>query len=248
MAWPLSTGLNTTNLDAGTDSPASARADLKVAVDKLKDALDSRGQPDGVCPLDASGRIPRDRLPEDPDGEGLAQMMFAPRHRVYGSAGTFSWPVPSGVTRVYVKLWGGGGGGGYAASGTAGGGGNGGGVFRPINVEGADEIAVVVGAGGTAGTAGAAPGAGGNTTVTVDRDGVVTTLTANGGAGGKSSIGTQSGEGGNPSDLPKIRGADGFADATGGFPGQNGEYGFGGKGSVGGTAAAGNSGGVIILF
>ena len=40
MAWPTST-INTTNLDAGADSPASARADLKVAVDSLNSIITS---------------------------------------------------------------------------------------------------------------------------------------------------------------------------------------------------------------
>lgn len=57
MAWPSGT-VPTTNLDAGTDSPASARADLKQAVEAVNIMVGARGQPDGIPSTDASGKVP----------------------------------------------------------------------------------------------------------------------------------------------------------------------------------------------
>ena len=57
MAWGDSTNIVTTNLDAGTDSPAAARPDLKAALDELTLVINGRAQADGVAPLNASSKI-----------------------------------------------------------------------------------------------------------------------------------------------------------------------------------------------
>ena len=57
MTWGTAGNVDTTNLDAGTDSPAAARADLKTALDELKNVINGRGAASGVAPLNASSKI-----------------------------------------------------------------------------------------------------------------------------------------------------------------------------------------------
>lgn len=65
MAWPTNDGnISTTNLDAGTDSPAAARADLKLALDELANVINGRNQASGVAGLDASSKITNTQLPD----------------------------------------------------------------------------------------------------------------------------------------------------------------------------------------
>jgi hypothetical protein len=65
MAWPTNDGnISTTNLDAGTDSPAAARADLKLALDELANVINGRNQASGVAGLDASSKISNTQLPD----------------------------------------------------------------------------------------------------------------------------------------------------------------------------------------
>ena len=65
MAWGDSTNIVTTNLDAGTDSPAAARPDLKAALDELTLVIDGRAQANGVAPLNASSKILATYLPDE---------------------------------------------------------------------------------------------------------------------------------------------------------------------------------------
>ena len=65
MAWGDSTNIVTTNLDAGTDSPAAARPDLKAALDELTLVINGRAQADGVAPLNASSKILATYLPDE---------------------------------------------------------------------------------------------------------------------------------------------------------------------------------------
>jgi len=64
MAWPANTtNIITTNLDSAADSPASARADLKAALDEISNIILGRGQASGVAPLDGSSKISTTYLP-----------------------------------------------------------------------------------------------------------------------------------------------------------------------------------------
>jgi len=63
MAFPTSTVIDTTNLDAGTDNPATARADLYDAVVALNSIIDSENDPSGVVTLDASGKLRTAQIP-----------------------------------------------------------------------------------------------------------------------------------------------------------------------------------------
>lgn len=65
MAWANASNVVTTNLDSGTDSPASARVDLKAALDELKIVINGRGQVSGVAPLNASTKIDATYLPDE---------------------------------------------------------------------------------------------------------------------------------------------------------------------------------------
>ena len=65
MAWGDSTNIVTTNLDAGTDTPAAARPDLKAALDELTLVINGRAQASGVAPLDASSKILATYLPNE---------------------------------------------------------------------------------------------------------------------------------------------------------------------------------------
>ena len=62
MSWPGTTIVET-NLDDTTDSPASARADLLDAVQKLNTIIGARDTASGVAGLDAGGKISNTKLP-----------------------------------------------------------------------------------------------------------------------------------------------------------------------------------------
>ena len=62
MAWPTD-NITTLNLDASTDDPSQARAEIKNAMDKTKDVIAGRNTANGVAPLDASGLVPLANIP-----------------------------------------------------------------------------------------------------------------------------------------------------------------------------------------
>lgn len=57
MAWPSGT-VPTTNVDAGTDSPSAARADIKQAIEAVNTMVGARGQTDGIASTDSTGKVP----------------------------------------------------------------------------------------------------------------------------------------------------------------------------------------------
>ena len=65
MAWPSNdSNIVTTNLDAGSDNPASARPNLKTALDEIKNLINGRNQASGVAGIDASSKITNTQLPD----------------------------------------------------------------------------------------------------------------------------------------------------------------------------------------
>jgi len=65
MAWPANdSNIDTTNMDAGSDNPASARADIKAALDEIKNLINGRNQASGVAGIDASSKITNTQLPD----------------------------------------------------------------------------------------------------------------------------------------------------------------------------------------
>ena len=62
MSFPTQDGLETFGLDAGTDRPESGRPALFGLVIKLWALILSRGQAEGICELDAEGKVPDGRI------------------------------------------------------------------------------------------------------------------------------------------------------------------------------------------
>jgi hypothetical protein len=158
--------------------------------------------------------------------------------------GSYSWPVPQGVTAVRVEVWGGGGGGGTTAGGTAqfGGGGAGGGEYArsesiPVSYPG--QCGVIVGAGGLAGTrAGQTSTDGAPSRFVSTNPNPATnypwTVEANGGTRGS---GRNRGLGGTGSTAPvHYNGGNGIANTDLTFPGRG-----GGGGSSAGSNSPGNT-------
>lgn len=65
MGWGTPGNIVTTNLDNASDSPASARADLKAALDELSAVINGRNTASGVAGLDASSKIVASYLPDE---------------------------------------------------------------------------------------------------------------------------------------------------------------------------------------
>jgi len=65
MAWPTNdSNIDTSNLDAGTGNPASARPNLKTALDEIKNIINGRNEASGVAGIDASSKISNAQLPD----------------------------------------------------------------------------------------------------------------------------------------------------------------------------------------
>ncbi len=226
MPWPSTPGFGTTNTDAGSDSPSLARVDIHNALLDLSSVIAGRGQANGVAPIDAGSKVPTANLPAgvangvaslDANAKvpvaQLALSAIAKGLQAYSTAGTHSWTVPAGVTKVMVLIAGAGGGGGYGANnGTTdkhgGGGGAGGVIWALLDVLGGDALSISVGAGGAGGLgpANADAAAGGNTAVTVTRASTpIGSLLARGGDGGNGN-GTQP-EGGDGGGADPVSGA-----------------------------------------
>lgn len=103
MAWPSGT-VSTTHLDAGTDDPSSARADIKQMADYVNDIIATRGAASGICELDASSQIPTSRGPI-PSG---TRMVF------YQASAPTGWTQVAGLVETYMLR--------VVASGSSGGG------------------------------------------------------------------------------------------------------------------------------
>ena len=63
-AFPGSTTLTTQHLDNATDSPASARTELKAGVDATQAIIDSFDSASGIAALDSGGKIVNTKLPD----------------------------------------------------------------------------------------------------------------------------------------------------------------------------------------
>jgi len=78
MAWITASNIVTTNLDADTDSPLSARPNLKAALDEIIVAANGRGQADGVASLDSSTLVPNTQLPNTLISSGSNDLTLDP--------------------------------------------------------------------------------------------------------------------------------------------------------------------------
>tara|TARA_Y100000310_G_scaffold331890_2_gene406359 strand:+ start:6807 stop:7511 length:705 start_codon:yes stop_codon:yes gene_type:complete len=85
MAWGDAGNIDTTNLDAGTDSPASARSDLKTALDELAAVINGRGTASGVASLDTNARVPMAQLQQSVAGSFPSSSGLVAGFRVFRS-------------------------------------------------------------------------------------------------------------------------------------------------------------------
>lgn len=222
MTWPGAPTFATTNTDAGTDSPASARGDILAAMQDLTNVINGRGQASGVASLDADTLVP------------LAQLRRG--IEAFTTPGTTAWTIPTGVTSLWAIAIGGGGGGGFTSAGTGGdhgGGGGGGGTSLRLytGLVPGGTLDVVVGAAGTGGAVGVGDATGSSGGASTVDDG--TTLISGGGGGGGVGGGTRFGGGGGASSGGHVN-IQGGAGVSGGARG-----GAGGASAIGAAIAGG---------
>lgn len=70
--WPGG-AVDTTDVDAATDDPSQARADIHDAFNKLNDIIDDRAVANGVASLDGSGDVPAAQLDNVPTSSATTQ-------------------------------------------------------------------------------------------------------------------------------------------------------------------------------
>ena len=63
MGWANASNVTTTHLDSDSDSPTSARVELKQGLDELTNVINGRDTANGVCGLDANTLVPNTKLP-----------------------------------------------------------------------------------------------------------------------------------------------------------------------------------------
>lgn len=78
MTWGNSSNVSTTNVSAGTDSPALARQDIKDALDELVNVIDGRNVANGVAGLDASSKIAVAQLPDEINSSSGSNLVLDP--------------------------------------------------------------------------------------------------------------------------------------------------------------------------
>lgn len=177
-----------------------------------------------------------DNNTSDPDTGGANWLTF-PQPRgtgFFGTAGSYDFTIPAGVTTAKVTM-GGGGGGGAGGDGSQAGGGGGAGAQAVIYLTGlvpGQHITGSIGAPGSAGGAGASGGNGGNTTLVLN---TVLLVTTTGGTGGAFASDPAGGPGGGV-----VIGT--FAGAFVGLPGGYGTDGSPGTNTYGGDGAPGLQG------
>lgn len=64
MGWGTAGNVSTGNVDSGSDNPASARADIKAAMDELTAVINGRNAASGVAGLDSNSKITNTQLPD----------------------------------------------------------------------------------------------------------------------------------------------------------------------------------------
>jgi hypothetical protein len=199
------------NVGIGTNSP-SAKLDVAGTV-KIADGTQGAGK---VLTSDASGNATWQTA-------AVSTGSFT-NMQVYASAGTNTFTVPAGVTKIMVEVWGGGGGGAGTNSGYAGGGGGGAYGKQILTVTAGNSYTVVVGAGGSAGAGGSVGGNGGITSF-----GTGPLVSAGGGFGGQ-----PTGAGG----------VGGTSTSTFNISGENGRFGYNTSDAYGGASPNGGNGGL----
>jgi hypothetical protein len=78
MAFPTGITIPIGNLDDVTDSPASARADIKTTFDNLQLIVDSYDSASGIAALDTGGKLSNTKLPNTLTSSTGANLTLAP--------------------------------------------------------------------------------------------------------------------------------------------------------------------------
>ncbi|NTF32294.1 hypothetical protein [Rhizobium skierniewicense] len=157
---------------------------------------------------------------------GFALSRIPPKNILtYSNPGTYTWTVPAGVYKVFVRVWGGGGGGGgIAGTGNAGGGGGAGGYAEGwCDVVPGQVITIVVAAKGAAGAAANSGTAGAGGTSSFGNY-----CSATGGAGGSNGGASGGAGGGSTGGALNIGGGNGYG---GGYIFGNNSLPYGGAGA-----------------
>tara|TARA_R110000787_G_scaffold35731_5_gene91516 strand:+ start:4857 stop:5288 length:432 start_codon:yes stop_codon:yes gene_type:complete len=65
MAWANVANVTNTHLNAATDDPSQARAELNASTLELQNVINGRGTSNGVASLDATTKVPSSQLPDE---------------------------------------------------------------------------------------------------------------------------------------------------------------------------------------
>ena len=77
-AFPTGVTISVDNVNETTDSPASARADIKSAFDQLNSITASYDGASGIAALDSSGKIAKTKLPDTLESSSSANLTLDP--------------------------------------------------------------------------------------------------------------------------------------------------------------------------
>ena len=78
MGWATASNVTTTHLDSDSDSPTSARPELKKALDELTNVINGLNTSNGACGLDANGLVANSRLPSTLVTSGSNNLTITP--------------------------------------------------------------------------------------------------------------------------------------------------------------------------
>ena len=63
MTWGNASNVTTVHLDSDSDSPTSARVEIKLALDELQNVINGLNTANGACGLDANALVSNSKLP-----------------------------------------------------------------------------------------------------------------------------------------------------------------------------------------
>jgi hypothetical protein len=78
MGWATSSNVSVINLTNATDSPASARPDLKAALEELINVINGRNTANGVAGLNASSKITASQIPDEINSSSATNLTLDP--------------------------------------------------------------------------------------------------------------------------------------------------------------------------
>lgn len=78
MTWGNASNVTTTHLDSDSDSPTSARVELKLALDELQNVINGLNTANGACGLDANGLVSSAKLPATLTTTGSNNLVLNP--------------------------------------------------------------------------------------------------------------------------------------------------------------------------